>query len=149
MCAGANGYLLKNTPPDVIISSIKEVIAVKSCINSITIATNTIIDKSVIAVNSTPQSAMYFYWKTFAVKTSTISKCYELARPDFKGKTNYKETKGNELSFSSGTSYVALKCFQTGSRTTAAIAVVGDDNTQTLSLFNTVSDRISKRQFID
>jgi hypothetical protein len=115
----------------------------------IAVAVKTTIDPSVFGGNIQPQSPMYFYWKTFAVKTAAADKCYELARPDFKGKPDFREIKGNELSFSSGTSYVALKCFQTGSRATAVIAVVGDDNTQTQSLFNTISDRISKRVFID
>jgi hypothetical protein len=102
-----------------------------------------------VVANTKPLSPMYFYWKTFGVKTDTVKKCYDLARPDFSGKTNFKETKGVELSSSSGTSYVALKCFETGSRATAVIIVVGDDNTQTKSLFDKVSDKISKRQFID
>jgi hypothetical protein len=96
-----------------------------------------------------PQSPLFFYWKTFNVKTNTAKKCYELARPEFRDKTNFRETKGVELSFLSETSYAALKCFDTGSRATAVIAVVGDDNTQTQSLFDKVSDRVSKREFFD
>jgi hypothetical protein len=124
-------------------------VPLKTKINPSVIAAKTQAETSVLSGNTIPQSPMYFYWKTFTVRTNTTDKCYQLARPDFKGKTGYKEIKGSELSFSSGTSYVALKCFQTGSLTTAVIAVVGDDNTQTQSLFNTISDRISKRVFID